>query len=232
MQREAFIARDVVKTFNSGRPNEVRAVKGVSLTIDPGEVVALRGPSGSGKTTLLSVLGCMSKPTSGDVFVLGERITKWSEQFLTLFRRKHIGFVFQNFSLISNLTAYHNIVLPAIPMGWSSRQIAKNVELWSERLHIAHRLDFDVDVLSGGELQRVAIARALIADPEIVLADEPTAHLDTALAQEILDIFATLKRLGKTIVIATHDPIVSQSTIIDRVVDFRDGQLVAKGGSS
>jgi putative ABC transport system ATP-binding protein len=230
MERKAFIAHDVVKTFNATQPNEVLAVKGVSLTIETGEVIALRGPSGSGKTTLLSVLGCMTKPTSGDVFVLGERVTKWSEQFLTLFRRKHIGFVFQNFSLISNLSAYQNIELPVLPMGWSSSTIGEKIAMWSQRLQIAHRLNFNVDLLSGGEMQRVAIARSLLADPEIVMADEPTAHLDTVLSKEIIEIFAALKNLGKTIVIATHDPLVYESDIIDRVMNFRDGQLVDPGG--
>lgn len=226
MKPEVIVAQNITKTFNEGLPNEVRAVKGVSIIIQEGEVVVFQGPSGSGKTTLLSLLGCIAKPTSGDIYVLGERISKWSEQFLTFFRRKNIGFIFQNFHLIEQLTAYQNILVPTIPMGLSSKEIQKSIEKWSEILKIGHRLDFKVDILSGGEMQRVAIARALVSDPSILIADEPTSHLDTALSNEIIEIFGMLNRYGKTILIATHDPIVYNSKIISRVLGFRDGHLV------
>ena len=225
MRREIIVAKEIVKTFNEGLPNEVRAVKDVSLTVEMGEVVAVRGPSGSGKTTLLSLLGCMCKPTSGDIVVLGERIARWSEQFLTIFRRKHIGFVFQNFNLIGQLTAYQNIAVPAIPLGLPDRQMRHRIEKWSELIQISHRLSYPVDVLSGGEMQRVAIARALIAEPEILLADEPTSHLDSELSTGIVEIFTTLKTYGKTIVIATHDPLVYESGAISRIMNFRDGHI-------
>lgn len=225
MLRKMIIAKQIVKTFNEGLPNEVRAVKEVSLTVDMGEVVAVRGPSGSGKTTLLSLLGCMCKPTSGDIVVLGDRIAKWSEHFLTIFRRKHVGFVFQNFNLIGQLTAYQNIAVPAIPLGLPDRELRYRIEKWGERLQITHRLRYPVDVLSGGEMQRVTIARALIAEPEILLADEPTSHLDSTLSSGIVEIFKTLKMYGKTIVIATHDPLVYESEAVSRIVNFRDGRI-------
>ncbi len=217
---------EVVKIFNKDKPNEVRAVNGVKLAIASGETVVIKGPSGSGKTTLISLLGCMSRPTAGDVYVLGNRVSKWTEKFLTLYRRKHIGFIFQNFNLISGLTAAQNMVLPLLPEAREIHRLTRRSEEIARRLGIFHRLHFKVDSLSGGEMQRVAIARALIANPEILIADEPTAHLDTHLSREILTIFRELKQDGKTIIIATHDPLVVESDLVDRIVCMRDGYLV------
>ena len=229
MPEKIIIADNIVKTFDEGQPNEVRAVQSVSLCVFEGEIVAFRGPSGSGKTTLLSLLGGMCKPTSGEIIVCGERITKWSEHFLTMFRRKHIGFVFQNFNLIEHLTAYQNITVPAIPLGLSLHEMNLRVHKWAEILRVDHRLAFPINLLSGGEIQRVAIARALVAEPELIFADEPTAHLDTKLSNELIEIFSNLKDYGKTLLIATHDPIVYGSKIVNRIIDFRDGHIVESG---
>jgi len=225
MQHNIIIVQNIEKIFDKGLPNEVRAIKNLSFNIPQGEVTIIRGPSGSGKTTLLSLIGCMTKPTSGEIFVLGERITKWSELFLTFFRRKHIGFVFQNFNLISQLTAYHNIALPLIPTEFSQSEIEERIKYWCEKLDLLDRLHHKVNVLSGGEMQRVVFARALVSNPEILLADEPTAHLDTKLSLEIIEIFRNLRKLGKTIVIATHDPIIYNSDIVTKIIDIRDGQI-------
>jgi putative ABC transport system ATP-binding protein len=226
MPYSVVVADNIVKIFNDGLPNEVIAIEGVSFNINEGETIVFQGPSGSGKTTLLTVIGCMAKPSSGDLFVLGSRVSKWSEDFLTQFRRQHIGFIFQNFNLIGDLTAFQNIALPLVPTGIGTAELNHRVETWADKLSIKHRLRFKTGILSGGEMQRVAVARALIADPEIVIADEPTAHLDTRLSQSIMDIFTELKFLGKTIVIATHDPLVVRASIVDKVISFRDGHIV------
>lgn len=223
---EIIVCQNVSKIFNKDKPNEVQAVSGVSLTINRGEAVVIKGPSGSGKTTLVAMLGCMSRPTSGDVYVLGNRVSKWTEKFLTLFRRRHIGFIFQNFNLITGLTADQNIVLPLLPAAVNLHNLSSRTAEIARRLGISPRLHFKVDSLSGGEMQRVAIARALIANPEILIADEPTAHLDTHLSRQILNIFGELKQDGKTVIIATHDPLVYESDLVDRIICMRDGHLV------
>lgn len=223
---DIIVTRKLSKTFNKDKVNEVDAVRGVDINIKKGEVIALKGPSGSGKTTLMAVLGCMAKPTSGDVIILGDRVSKWTEKFLTLFRRRHIGFIFQNFNLIGGLTAAQNIIIPMIPSGPNMSSLNRRITEIAEILNISHRLNFKIDTLSGGEAQRVAIARALITDPEIIMADEPTAHLDTKLSGQIMEIFGDLKNQGKTQIIATHDPLVYKSALIDHVICMRDGHLV------
>ncbi len=225
---EVIVCRNIAKIFNKDKPNEVKAVNNVSLKIQQGEVVVIKGPSGSGKTTLVAMLGCMSRPTSGDIFVLENRVSKWTEKFLTLFRRRHIGFIFQNFNLINGLTTDQNIILPLLPAAVNLQNLSKRTVEIARRLGIEHRLRFKVDSLSGGEMQRVAIARALIANPEILIADEPTAHLDTHLSRQILNIFKELKQDGKTVIIATHDPLVFESDLVDRVICMRDGHLVTE----
>ncbi|MGD9898345.1 MAG: ABC transporter ATP-binding protein [Calditrichaceae bacterium] len=223
---DMIVTQKLSKTFNKDKVNEVDAVRGVDMNIKKGEVIVLKGPSGSGKTTLMAVLGCMAKPTSGEVIILGNRVSKWTEKFLTLFRRQHIGFIFQNFNLISGLTAAQNIIIPMIPSGPDISGLNRRTMEIAESLNISHRLNFKIDTLSGGEAQRVAIARALITDPEIIMADEPTAHLDTKLSGQIMDIFRDLKKQGKTQIIATHDPLVYESDLIDRIICMRDGYLV------
>lgn len=226
MAESIIQTRQLKKIFNIGQNNEVSVIRGVDLDLAAGSATVLKGPSGSGKTTLLTLLGCLAKPTSGSYACLGQQVTHWSEKFLTHFRQQHIGIVFQHFHLIPGLSAAWNIGLPLIPRAMSPRQIERNVMETAEIVDITHRLDFPVDTLSGGEMQRVAIARALVANPEIIIADEPTAHLDSGLADHILGILTQLKRNGKTILIATHDPLVEQSALVDRVLMMRDGALV------
>ncbi|MDW7690977.1 ABC transporter ATP-binding protein [Flammeovirgaceae bacterium SG7u.111] len=224
MEKEAVIeAKALRKVFNLGKINEAIPVVNVDLEIAKGECVILKGPSGSGKSTLLTLLSCLAKPTSGEYFFNGEKVSRWSEKFLTRFRKKHIGVVFQQFNLINGFTTAKNIAVPLLPLGLPFSQIDKKVEKAAEEVNLSHRLHFDVGKLSGGEQQRVAIARALVTSPEVFFADEPTAHLDSAMSVEILTIFQKLKAEGKTLVITTHDPLVEQHEMVDRVLVMKDG---------
>jgi putative ABC transport system ATP-binding protein len=217
---------EIRKAFNQGQHNEFWALNGIDLRIAAQRVTALRGPSGSGKTTLLTVVGCLARPTSGRVRLHGEDISGLPERFLTEIRRRTFGFVFQQFNLIKGLSALENVMLPAYPLGRDWRGLRSQAESLLEGLRLAHRRDARVEWLSGGEQQRVAICRALINDPQVVIADEPTANLDTALAGEFMAILAMLKEQGKTVLLTSHDPLVVESELVDTVVDLRDGHLV------
>jgi putative ABC transport system ATP-binding protein len=216
---------DVSKIYNKGEPNQVRAVWKVSLHVRKGEIVVFRGPSGSGKTTLLTLIGCFSRPSSGEIHVAGKPISRLPESFMTLHRRNHVGMMFQQFNLIQDLSVEKNIAIPLYPLHLSWRLIGERVDTLLRRVRLDERRDFPVKRLSGGEQQRVAIARALANDPEIVLADEPTAHLDTDLSGELMAILQSLKKEGRTIVIASHDPIVYNHPSVDRVFTMKDGCL-------
>ena len=234
----------VTKTFNSGKHNQFTAVDDVSLTIQPGRLTILKGPSGSGKTTLMALIGCMARPSSGRISLQGIHtsfftgtengdtldITSLPERFLTEIRRTTFGFIFQQFNLVKGITALENIMLPAYPTGESRatfrRRALELMELFSVSRHTASPVDW----LSGGELQRVAIARALINNPAIIIADEPTAHLDSKLSREFMTMVGTLKAQGKTILIASHDPLVHDSELADTVVSMRDGRITGITG--
>jgi putative ABC transport system ATP-binding protein len=216
---------DIRKVFNAGNPNEFIAVQGVSLQIAARGVTVLKGPSGSGKTTLLSLIGCMTRPTSGRIIVTGREITSLPERFLTEIRRKTFGFIFQQFHLIKGITVLENVMLPAYPSGLSYSVLRDKASGLLQLFGLSGKTLSKVEWLSGGEAQRVSIARALINDPAVIIADEPTAHLDSKLSVELMEILASLKREGKTILIASHDPLVSESPFIDRVVSIRDGFL-------
>jgi putative ABC transport system ATP-binding protein len=216
---------DVTKVYNVGQPNEFAALRGVSLRLGGKVCTALTGPSGSGKTTLLSLIGCMARPTAGRIEVAGEVVSSLPERFLTEVRRRTFGFVFQQFHLIRGLTALENVMLPAYPTGRPLRRIREDALGLLGRLGLAAKAEAKVEWLSGGEAQRVAIARALVNDPAVVVADEPTAHLDTGLSLEFLEIMRSLRREGRTLVIASHDPLVYESDLVDRVVAMRDGTV-------
>ena len=221
---------EISKVYNAGRTNAFVAVDTVTLTIAARTVTALQGPSGSGKTTLLSLAGCMARPTSGRIF-LGEReLTSLPERFLTDVRRRTFGFVFQQFNLIKGITVLENVMLPAYPTGERHGVVrARALELL-DRLGLADKGPARVEWLSGGEAQRTAIARALINTPAVLIADEPTAHLDTSLSREFMEIMGQLKDQGTSILIASHDPLVRDAAVIDRIVEMRDGRLVSGGG--
>lgn len=218
---------DVTKVFNRGEPDEVRAVRGVSLTVSAGEVLVIEGPSGSGKTSLLTVIGCMSRPTSGQVVVGGRRVSRLSETALTAVRRSTFGFIFQHLHLIPDLSVEDNVRLPLVPTGMSVEEIRSRVDRVLDSVRIDHRRAAMAGRISGGEQQRTAIARALINDPEVIIADEPTAHLDGALSAELLEVLAGLNSAGTTVVIATHDPRVIEHELVHRRVALSDGRLVS-----
>ena len=217
---------DIHKAFNQGQPNEYWALSGISLKVATRQVTALSGPSGSGKTTLLTLLGCLARPTRGRVRLRDEDVSGLPERFLTEIRRRTFGFVFQQFNLVRGLSALDNVMLPAYPLGLPYGQLREKAENQLAGLDLGHRRDARVEWLSGGEQQRVAIARALINDPEVIIADEPTANLDTALSLQFLDILSRLIDEGRTVVLTSHDPLVVESSVVDRVVRLRDGRLV------
>jgi putative ABC transport system ATP-binding protein len=217
--------QNIYKVFNAGRHNEYVALNGVSCTLESGKVTVFKGPSGSGKTTLLAIIGCMARPTSGRVSLAGRDITSLPERFLTDVRRRTFGFIFQQFNLIKGITALENVMLPAYPFGERRHALEERALRLFDLFSITGRAREKAELLSGGEMQRVAIARALINDPATIIADEPTAHLDTKLSREFMEIIGELKRKGKTAVIASHDPLVYESDIVDSVVSVRDGKI-------
>ena len=215
----------VTKIYNQGQANEVMALDNVSLQIEDNRMVCLRGASGCGKSTLLSVIGCVFQPTKGRVAIAGKQLSRLPDRFLTLHRRQYIGFIFQNFNILSSLTVRENIMLPLIPLGVSTAKMRKRADELMEQFNISHRQNFPASQVSGGELQRVAIARALVSNPPLILADEPTAHLDSRLGEEFMRILADLKEQGKTIIITSHDAMVTEHPAIDQVLDMKDGRF-------
>ncbi len=217
----------VNKYYNRGAANEVHALHDVDLMVREGEVVCLQGPSGSGKSTLLSIIGCVFPPTSGRAAISGKQLSRMPDHFLTRHRRENIGFVFQHFNLIESLSVLDNITLPLLPLGIPPAERAKRAGRLMQELEIGHRQKFQVDHISGGELQRVAIARALICDPPLLLADEPTAHLDSKLSHQFMEIMTALKNNGRTIVFTSHDPIICDHKEVDRLYSMCDGRISA-----
>jgi putative ABC transport system ATP-binding protein len=220
--------RGLTKTYHDGR-DEHRVLWGVELAVAAGECVALLGQSGSGKSTLLNLLAGIDRPDDGGVRILGEDVSQLGEPALTLFRRTHIGFVYQFFNLIPTLTVAENLSLPLELNGVDGPERERRVTSLLERVGLARRAGAFPDQLSGGEQQRVAIARALVHEPAIVLADEPTGNLDAHTGQEILGLLTELFReQGRTLVLVTHSLAVSR--IADRVLSLEDGRLVAETG--
>jgi putative ABC transport system ATP-binding protein len=216
----------VTKSFNAGKPNVFNALKGIDLTIEANRITVFRGPSGSGKTTLLSIVGCMARPTSGRIHLNGRETTSLPERFTAEIRRKTFGFVFQNYNLIKGLSVLENTMIPAYPTGTNYRELKVKALGLLEKLDILTKAQQKVEHLSGGEQQRTAIARALINDPSVIIADEPTAHLDTDLSSQLMGIVAGLKEEGKTVLIASHDSLVVDHPSINRVISMRDGAVV------
>ncbi|MDD2853329.1 MAG: ABC transporter ATP-binding protein [Desulfuromonadaceae bacterium] len=221
--------RDVSKIFNAGHPNEFTALHRVSLNLPLHETTVLKGPSGSGKTTLLGLIGCMARPTTGRIFVNELEITSLPERFLTEIRRSTFGFIFQQVNLIKGISALENVMIPAYPTGEKHSLLRARAMEKLGMFNLDMRAAARIECLSGGEAQRVAIARALINNPAIIIADEPTAHLDSTLSREFMGIIKELKSEGVTIILASHDPIVYDSDVADRVVEMRDGKVI-KGG--
>jgi putative ABC transport system ATP-binding protein len=209
---------------------ETQALRGVTLTIEAGEFTALVGPSGSGKTTLLQLIGCLDQPTSGAVWVGGKDVTRLNRNQRADMRRGHIGFIFQFFALIPTLSAYENVEMPLLLNGHTPKERRERVLELLHAVDLAERAKNRPDQLSGGQQQRVAIARALAPKPALILADEPTANLDTENGKQVMEIMEKLnKETGVTFIFATHDPRVIQYA--HRVVTLRDGLVVEPNGN-
>jgi putative ABC transport system ATP-binding protein len=220
---------NVTRTFKIGKV-ETQALRGVNLSIEGGEFTALVGPSGSGKTTLLQLIGCLDQPTSGYVYINGKDVSKLNRNQRADVRRGTIGFIFQFFALIPTLSAYENIEMPLLLNGRSASERRARVTQLLEAVSLADRAHHRPDQLSGGEQQRVAVARALAPEPTLILADEPTANLDTPNGKQVMDIMTRLNQeTGVTFVFATHDPrVVSYAR---RIVTLRDGLVVENSGA-
>jgi len=215
--------RDMCKVYNPGE-NEVRALDHVNLTINENEFVAIIGQSGSGKSTLMNMLGCLDIPTSGSYFLHDQDVSHLSDDELSDIRNKEIGFIFQGFNLIQNLTAIENVELPLIYRGVSKKERTRMSETALQKVGLENRKTHKPSEMSGGQQQRVAIARAIAQAPPVVLADEPTGNLDSASSKEIMEILKGLHAEGRTIILITHDNDIAEQA--ERVIKIMDGSIV------
>jgi len=216
---EAIRLENVYKIYRIGK-QEVKALNGISFSIKKGDFISIMGPSGSGKSTLLNLIGCLDKPTEGEIFIDGVNIFSLNDDELTIIRRDRIGFIFQKFNLIPTLTALENVELPMIFNGGRKRE--KAIKLL-EMVGIGDKINSKPAELSGGQQQRVAIARALANNPSIILADEPTGNLDSRTGSEIMNILEDLNKRGRTIVMVTHDPSIAEYS--EKIIKIRDGRI-------
>ena len=214
--------RDMYKIYNPGE-NEVRALNGVSLTVEKGEFVAIVGHSGSGKSTFMNMIGCLDVPTRGSYRLNGTDVSTLRDNELASIRNETIGFIFQSFHLIANLTAYENVELPLVYRGLSAGKRRVLVEQALHRVGLEDRMRHRPSELSGGQQQRVAVARALAGDPPLILADEPTGNLDTKSGAQVFSIIQELHREGNTVVLITHDEGIAQK--VPRTVRLTDGEI-------
>ena len=221
--------KNVYKIYNEGLDSEVRALNGVSLQIDRKEFVAIIGASGSGKSTLMNVIGCLDIPTYGEYALDGEEITELTDRELSRIRNKEIGFIFQGFNLIEDLTALENVELPLIYRGTRPSERRGLAELALEKVGLADRMQHHPKEMSGGQQQRVAIARALACKPPIILADEPTGNLDSRTSADVMALLREMHSEGSTVILITHDDGIAASA--ERVVRIKDGQIVADSAS-
>jgi putative ABC transport system ATP-binding protein len=213
---------DLWKTYVMGA-EEVHALRGASIHIDRGEYVAIMGPSGSGKSTLMNLIGCLDTPSKGSYMLNGKQVSEMNDDELARIRNEEIGFVFQTFNLLPRATALHNVELPLIYAGVTSKTRGERANQALEQVDLADRKTHRPNQLSGGQRQRVAIARALVNNPSILLADEPTGNLDSKTGVEIMGLFAKLHEAGNTIVLVTHEPEVAAHA--HRAIHIRDGQV-------
>ena len=221
-EQEPLIRLESISKLYGSGDAQVAALRGFSLRVNHGELLAVMGPSGSGKSTLMNILGCLDTPTSGRYWFAGQDVSGLSERELAYVRNRRIGFVFQQFQLLPKLSAWRNVELPLLYRNATDRRRLAVHAL--ETVGLGNRIEHRPTQLSGGQQQRVAIARALVTDPDLILADEPTGNLDTAASQEVLSILRELNQQGRTIIVITHDPEVAP--IARRTVHLRDGQLV------
>ncbi len=205
---------------------ETTALDSINLEIREGEYVAIMGPSGCGKSTLLNIMGMIDKPTSGEYYFLGKEVSKYSERQRAQLRKANIGFVFQSFNLIDELTVYENVELPLLYLGYSSSERKKRVTEVLEHMELIPRKNHFPQQLSGGQQQRVAVARAVVANPKLILADEPTGNLDSTHGEEVMKLISQLHEAGTTIVMVTHSPAYAEHS--HRVIHLFDGHIVSE----
>ncbi|MBC3186526.1 ABC transporter ATP-binding protein [Corynebacterium sp. zg-331] len=228
-QRTLIELRSIVKTFNQGSPNELTVLHGIDLSVRRGEFLSVVGSSGSGKSTLMNIIGLLDRPTSGGYWLGGTNVLDSDDNALARTRAQTIGFVFQNFNLVSRISALRNVEMPMMYAGISPRERTARAKELLDMVGMADRMDHQPSELSGGQKQRVAIARALANDPEILLADEPTGALDSATGRMVMDIFHSLhKQMGRSIVFITHNPELARET--DRTITLVDGRVEINAG--
>ena len=214
--------RDLWKTYVMG-DEEIHALKGVSISIERGEYVAIMGPSGSGKSTLMNLIGCLDTPSKGTYLLNNKEVSLMNDNELARIRNEEIGFVFQTFNLLPRATALHNVELPLVYAGMGKTERLAQAKAAIEKVELTHRMTHKPNELSGGQRQRVAIARALVNNPSILLADEPTGNLDSKTGVEIMALFARLHEAGNTIIVVTHEADIA--AYAHRVIAIRDGQV-------
>jgi putative ABC transport system ATP-binding protein len=212
------------KVYDTGKI-KVEALKGIDLSVEPGEFVAIVGPSGSGKSTLMNLIGCLDTPSDGRYRLGGEDVSKLDRDQLADVRNRRVGFVFQGFNLLPQITAFENVEMPLVFGGVSVAERRRRVVEVLERVGLADRMDHRPTELSGGQMQRVAIARALAMQPDVVLADEPTGNLDTTAGGDIMALFTELWKQGRTLVVITHDMTLARRA--GRIVEVRDGRIIS-----
>lgn len=223
----AIRLRDIKKIYKMGG-QELAALNGINLDIKRGEFAALMGPSGSGKSTLMNILGCLDRPTVGSYELEGKEVAHLSDDELAIMRNKHIGFVFQNFNLLSRISSLENVALPLVYAGVGAAERRQRAQQVLEAVGLGDRAEHMPNELSGGQRQRVAIARALVNNPEIIMADEPTGNLDTKSTKEIMEIFQEMHGRGKTIILVTHEPEIA--VCANRQLLVRDGVITRDEG--
>ncbi|MFM9349514.1 ABC transporter ATP-binding protein [Streptococcus uberis] len=224
VKQELISLKNIVKSYKNG-DQELQVLKGINLEVYEGEFVAIMGPSGSGKSTLMNIIGLLDRPTSGDYSLNGRKVETLSDRHLASVRNKEIGFVFQQFFLLSKLNALQNVELPLIYAGVSVSQRRQLAKQYLEKVELEKRMKHLPSELSGGQKQRVAIARALVNNPSIILADEPTGALDTKTGEQIMALLTALNREGKTIIMVTHEPDIADYAT--RKIVIRDGEITA-----
>jgi len=214
------------KIYHENSTEEFEVLKNINLVVKKNEMVIVSGVSGSGKSTLLSLVAALEKPSSGKIIVLEELVSKLPDIHASKYRAKHIGIIFQNFNLLESLSVETNVMAPLIHSGLTFSQIEEKVQYSMKLASIEHKATQEIRLLSGGEKQRCAIARALVHNPELILCDEPTANLDKENTLKFISLLETLQELGKTIVIATHDPLFDTLTCVSRVIKMENGRIL------
>jgi putative ABC transport system ATP-binding protein len=224
--REIIAMQSIRKTYDTGKVR-VEALKGIDLAVERGEFVAIVGPSGSGKSTLMNLIGCLDTPTDGTYRLSGEDVSKFTRDELADVRNRRVGFVFQGFNLLPQISAFENVEMPLLFGGVPPKKRRARVEELLTRVGLGERMEHRPTELSGGQMQRVAIARALAMQPDVILADEPTGNLDSSAGGDIMELFTELWSQGSTLVVITHD--LSLARRAGRIVEIHDGRIVRDG---